>query len=529
MFSAWAVYVGQDGPLLGGSMNEKKIWALLMDKIGNPFAVAGIMGNLLAESNLRPDNLQNSFEGPLNLTDKEYTEAVINGSYTKEFFVNDRAGYGLCQWTHPDRKRGLYEYMKSRVLRIDNLTGQLGYMWEELQQIPGLEHDLMSASSVREASDDFMLRFEKPADQSEANRATRAEYGQRYYAEFAENKPTEAVLKAPLNTLKLTIYKRLFYNSDCYKSGTRIFPGGVQVHSTGSNNPYLKRYVQPDDGRLGNNPNKNDHNEPGGNVCASAYIGKLEDGTVAVYETLPWDYKCWLSGSGSKGNANNLRYIGFEICEDNLHDKAYFEDAVMNKAVLLTAYLCQEFGITLDNIHDHSELSSMGLASNHADISHWLKIYGLTMDDFQAAVASALVEGIEVNYIDCDTEKGLFDAKAVNPGTYLNLRSGPGTSYSSIARIPQGAIVTVLDISNPEWWRCSYQGETGYAMSQYLERLDDPTAPDDPAEQPQEPETPVLPKGVFIPLEQAMELYRILGDQLCIDARSGNVSNIDYQ
>lgn len=511
-------------------MNDQYIWGFLIDKIGNPFGVAGVIGNMFAESGLRPNNLQNAYEKPLNLTDDEYTKAVDNGSYTKDDFVNDRAGYGICQWTHPDRKKGLYEYMQSRVLRIDNLTGQLGYMWQEVEQIPGLLSKLNNAKTVREASDTFMLEFEKPADQSEANRETRARYGERYYAEFAENGPVTAVYESELgnhkaaeNTLKLTIYKRLFYNSDCYKSGTRIFPGGVQVHSTGANNPYLKRYVQPDDGRLGNNPNGNDHNRPGGNVCASAYIGKLEDGTVAVYEALPWDYKCWLSGSGSKGNANNLRYIGFEICEDNLHDRQYFDNAVMDKAVLLTAYLCQEFGITLDNIHDHSELSSMGLASNHSDISHWLKVYGLTMDDFRAAVASALVEGIDVTYIDCDAEKGLFDAKAVNPGTYLNLRSGPGTGYSSIARIPQNAIVTVLDISNPEWWRCNHQGKTGYAMAQYLERL--PDVPD--------PEPEPQPQGkVKLELSSATvtELYNaIIESGFCPDARSGNVSNIDYQ
>lgn len=517
-------------------MQKQTIWSFLMDKTGNAFAAAGIMGNLHAESNLRPDNLQNRFEVPLNLTDREYTDAVDNGSYLEDYFVNDRAGYGLCQWSHCDRKKGLYEYLKNRGLRIDDLTGQLGYMWQEVEQIPGLKSKLMNAQSVRVASDAFMLEFERPADQSEQNRETRAGYGQRYYAEFAENKPVAAVSdnvsanpKSPSNTLKLTIYKRLFYNSDCYKAGTRIFPGGVQVHSTGANNPYLKRYVQPDDGRLGTNPNNNDHNRPGGNVCASAYIGKLDDGTVAVYEALPWDYKCWLSGSGSKGNANNLRYIGFEICEDGLHDKQYFEDAVMGKAVLLTAYLCQEFGISLDNVHDHSELSSMGLASNHADISHWLRVYGLTMDDFRHTVASAMEIGIEVNYVDCDDVSGLFDAKAVNPGSYLNLRSGPGSSYASIARIPQGAIVMVLDISNPEWWRVSYQGQSGFAMSQYLERLDDPPAPEGPADPPHEPEDPVLPKGVFIPIDKAMDLYRLLGDQLCIDARSGNVSNIDYQ
>ena len=92
---------------------------------------------------------------------------------------------------------------------------------------------------------------------------------------------------------QLIIYRRFFTNADCYTRGTKQTSVGVQVHSTGANNPYLKRYVQPDDGRLGKNTNGNSHNRKGLNVCASAYIGKLADGTVAVYQTLPWNYRCW--------------------------------------------------------------------------------------------------------------------------------------------------------------------------------------------------------------------------------------------
>ena len=47
----------------------------------------------------------------------------------------------------------------------------------------------------------------------------------------------------------LTVYRRFFTQSDCYKASATSSFVGVQVHSTGANNPYLRRYVQPDDGR----------------------------------------------------------------------------------------------------------------------------------------------------------------------------------------------------------------------------------------------------------------------------------------
>jgi hypothetical protein len=53
------------------------------------------MGNLYAESGLRSNNLQNTYEKKLGMTDEQYTAAVDNGSYTN--FVRDAAGYGLAQ------------------------------------------------------------------------------------------------------------------------------------------------------------------------------------------------------------------------------------------------------------------------------------------------------------------------------------------------------------------------------------------------------------------------------------------------
>ncbi|MFH5835267.1 SH3 domain-containing protein [Proteiniclasticum sp. C24MP] len=49
----------------------------------------------------------------------------------------------------------------------------------------------------------------------------------------------------------------------------------------------------------------------------------------------------------------------------------------------------------------------------------------------------------------------------------LNLRSGPGVTYSIIAVMPAGAEVIVLSVSG-DWARVNYQGKIGYAHTGYL-------------------------------------------------------------
>ena len=46
---------------LKGTTNEEKIWNYLIGKGLSVYGAAGLMGNLYAESGLRPNNLQNSF------------------------------------------------------------------------------------------------------------------------------------------------------------------------------------------------------------------------------------------------------------------------------------------------------------------------------------------------------------------------------------------------------------------------------------------------------------------------------------
>ena len=108
----------------------------------------------------------------------------------------------------------------------------------------------------------------------------------------------------------MNLHKLIFTNNACYKAGRRITPKGIMVHSTGANNPWLKRYVGPDDGLLGKNQYSNHWNQPmDREVCVHAFIGKLADGTVAT--TRPAVGLPWLHCAGS----GNDTHISFEICD----------------------------------------------------------------------------------------------------------------------------------------------------------------------------------------------------------------------
>ena len=187
----------------------------------------------------------------------------------------------------------------------------------------------------------------------------------------------------------MRLYGALLTHNDCYLRGRTIRPRGVMVHSTGANNPWLRRYLAPDDGRLGT-PGPRHWNQGGVGACVHAMIGKAADGSVAVYQALPWNMRGWHCG-----RSGNDTHISFEICEDSLTDKGYFRDTYQ-VAVELTAYLCQLYH--LDPQADgvvlcHSEGYARGIASNHADVMHWWGRYGVSMDDFRAAVAAVMKGG----------------------------------------------------------------------------------------------------------------------------------------
>lgn len=352
----------------------------------------GMMANLYSESGFRANNAQNSCMTRLGMTDEIYTAKVDNNEYT--LFATDRVGYGIAQWTSSGRKTKLLNYATSCKTSIGNETMQLNYLMQELKTSYKAVLQLLTTShDVSECAKYVMTKFERPANQSETNQNKRASFGIQLMKDLEgsvskdDKKEESTVPETNKINSNLEIRKCILVNNDCYKKGVKIKPNGIVVHSTGANNKKVSRYVQPDDGVIGTNKYNNHWNQGGIKKCVHAFIGVDKNGEICIVQTLPWDYKCWGVGSGTKGSYNNS-YIQFEICEDALADKAYFDKAFEAAAELCAYFIKLYPDITIDNVVSHHESYLRGYGGNHSDCDHWLRKFGKDMNWFRSQVAA---------------------------------------------------------------------------------------------------------------------------------------------
>ena len=104
--------------------NKQIIWNKLYGVIKNKYGVAGLMGNLQAESGFYPDRVQGDI--PYSSYSKEYTAKVDSGEISEYDFVHNGpggGGYGLAQWTYPPRKQALYN------MKVDNEYDSIGSLY----------------------------------------------------------------------------------------------------------------------------------------------------------------------------------------------------------------------------------------------------------------------------------------------------------------------------------------------------------------------------------------------------------------
>lgn len=294
-------------------MSEKIIWDFLKKQGLNNYGVAGLMGNLYAESALNSNNLQNTYSKKFNLSDEEYTQQVDNGKYTN--FVKDSAGYGLAQWTFWSRKQNLLNYAKQKKSSISDLNMQLEFLMYELtNSYPKILSLLKNAKSVREASDVVLLQFERPADQSVAVQEKRAAYGEKYYNKYADKEVKLVYSNSPLvNYTKISPNKTSPRNHAIDTITIHCVVGQVTAERLGDIFAASSRQ-------------------------ASSNYGVDKDGRIGMY--VEEKDRSWCTSS----SANDNRAITIEVASDTVHPYAV-TDKAYNALIKLVADICKRNNI----------------------------------------------------------------------------------------------------------------------------------------------------------------------------------------
>ena len=418
-------------------MGVENIYNRLMAEIKNPYGAAGAMGNIEAESGLKANNLQNSVEKRLGMTDEEYTAAVDNGSYAD--FCTDRGGYGLCQWTSAGRKTGLLNFAKSKGVSIGNEDMQIEWLFHALRtSYKGVLSALKCAKSVKEASDVFMCKFERPANQSDANKVARAVRGMKYYEMYVGKEKTMS--NSPLvNYTKISPNRTSPRNHKIDTITIHCMACDLSVERCGA--VFAKR-----------------------TRMASSNYGVGSDGRVGLY--VEEKDRSWCSSN----KANDHRAITIEVaCEPVAPYKV--TDAAMAALIELVADICRRNEIK--QLLWKGDKSLIGqVDKQNMTVHRWFA---------KKACPGDYLYG-KHGYIAAEVNNRL-GVTAAQPepaqqptGTYkvritantLNVRAGAGTSYKVTTTVKKGGIYTIVE--EKDGWGKLKSG-AGWISLKYTEKV----------------------------------------------------------
>lgn len=399
---------------------EEKIWNFLKEKGLSDAGTAGLMGNIYAESGLLPNNLQNSYEGKLGCADAEYTEMVDHGTYTN--FANDRAGYGLCQWTYPTRKAALLAYAKATGKSIGDLEMQLSFLLDELARgYPAVLNTLKATGSVRAASDMVLLKFERPADQSAAVKEKRARYGQVYYDKYAGKKPEKGSTNMGYSNSSLVTY-------------TRISPNRNSPRTHAIDTITIHCIVGQWTARQGCDYFAN------ASVRASANYIVGKDGSIGL--CVEEKDRSWCSSNA----ANDHRAVTIEVASDTTHPYA-ITDKAMAALIELCSDICKRNGIKALLWKGDKKLIGK-VSQQNMTVHRWFAnkvcpgdyIYE-RLGDIAAKVNAKLGSAPTAT----TTSKSPTPYTVRITATDLNIRKGPGTNNDKVGVIKPGIYTIVSE------------------------------------------------------------------------------------
>ena len=187
----------------------------------------------------------------------------------------------------------------------------------------------------------------------------------------------------------------------------------------------------------------------------------VDDNDIVQYNPDPVNYYCWSVGGNkypTKSNSLSAKYYGIctnknsisiEMCsrKNNVSslnandDDWYLTNNTINNAVILTKYLMKKYNVSADHIIMHSMVTGKWCpqpwAKNEAALNGWydfLKKIGVAAQPSESLIPAPAPA--KIPYIVRITANN------------LNIRSGPGTSYSIVGTIKDRGLYTIIDEEN---------------------------------------------------------------------------------
>ena len=117
-----------------------------------------MLGNMQCESGLKANIAQ---RGMTSLTDAQYTKLF---DVNPERCISDGVGYGLCQWTYPQRKRNLRQFARNWGVSVGAEDMQTAFAVEELKtEYAALWEYLCKTDELYIAAERICKEYERPA------------------------------------------------------------------------------------------------------------------------------------------------------------------------------------------------------------------------------------------------------------------------------------------------------------------------------------------------------------------------------
>ena len=228
---------GETGGSLSGRNNAEKIWCYLRNKGLSKQSVAGIMGNLQAESHFDPGLWQ-------------YSCGANKGA--------GDCGFGIAQWSY-GRKVKLWQKAGATQWETDgkvsDLQFQLDFLWNELTKDPyyrSVWQVIKGTPTVREALEKWLEIFEAPA------RCNDGTYG------------CQIAIRLP------------FANEQIVKFGNKTCGTATTDPVTGTDNPESQTVIVIDPGHTGSNDPSRTHDylDPASGILDTIGGGNNENSDV---------------------------------------------------------------------------------------------------------------------------------------------------------------------------------------------------------------------------------------------------------